>query len=206
MKMMTTSGKFGLGSLETRDIQVGDKFLCIRDVRMIDDGELVYKKGEYYESERNNCITDLKGRIEHYWEDTNWTAFFKRWKGHKKKHMYRKRFTLEESWFSESREENCIKPETWKTALEFEKVWLKNYEVDPDWWNVTPYGSIVLDLEVEDGLLSIEFGGTQIGFYTDFEGDLENHASEGFDWTDNGYLLSETLKTLLKNYENNKKS
>lgn len=73
-----------LGSLEIRDVLVGDRFLCIRDVRMQDDGELVYKKGEFYQSERNGCITDRAGRIEHYWK-TDWTEYFIRWENHKRK-------------------------------------------------------------------------------------------------------------------------
>ena len=113
-----------------------------------------------------------------------------------------RRLSLEDSWFANNREENLIKPETWNTALNFERIWLKNYEVDPEWWNVTPYGTIVLDLEVEDGIISIEFGGTQIGFYTDFER-TEDYASEGFNWTEDDDLLSETLKMLLCKYANN---
>ena len=169
---------------------------------MQEDGKLVYKKGEFYKSEQDDCITDLNNCKEHYWEETDWTLYFIRWKGHKRKHMSKQRYTLEESWFSESREENQIKLETWETALGFEKAWLKNYEVDPEWWNVTPYGSIVLDLEVEDGLVSIEFGGHRIGFFTEFEEGMEDYSSEGFDWTDDGDLLSETLKMVLKKYEN----
>ena len=60
----------------------------------------------------------------------------------------------------------------------------------------------MLDLEGEDGVVSIEFGGTQIGFYTDFNGRAEDHASEGFDWNEDGDLLSENLKMVLKKYEN----
>lgn len=193
-----------LDSLEIKDVpapQKGDSYLCIKDAWMEDDGELVYKKGEFYKSEKNLCITDEAGRVDHYWDTTDWTSYFIRWRGHKRMHM--KRQSLEESWFSESLEDNQVKPETWKTALNFEKTWLKNYEVDPDWWNVTPYGSIVLDLEVSDGKVSLEFGGTQIGFFTDFKNGVENHASEGFDWIEGDDLLSETLKTLLHKYENN---
>lgn len=199
------TGKLCLRSLETKDVQAGDKFLCIQDARMQEDNELVYKKGEFYRSEKDYCITDRAGRIEHYWENTDWTLYFIRWKGHKRRHM-KQRYTLEESWFSESLEENHVKPETWKTALGFEKVWLKNWCVDPEWWNVTPYGSIVLDLETDDGIVSIEFGGTRVGFYTDFNGRAEDYASEGFDWNEDGDLLSENLKMVLKKYENNKKS
>ena len=96
------NGGMCLGSLEIKDVQAGDKFLCIQDVRMIDDGELVYKKGEFYRSDKDHCITDKAGRIEHYWE-TYWTEYFIRWKNHKRRHMYTQRYTLEESWFSENR-------------------------------------------------------------------------------------------------------
>ena len=198
----TLNGRMCLCFMETRKVLAGDLFLCIQDVRMIDDNELVYKKGEFYKSEKNECITDKAGRKDHYWENTDWTPYFVIWKSHKRKNMC-KRLSIEDSWFSVSREENHITEETWRTALEFEKIWLKNYDVDPDLWNTTDYGSIILDLEVRDGLVSIEFGGTQIGFYTEFKGGMENYASEGFDWTDKGDLLSETLKTLLKKYENN---
>ena len=102
----TQNGRMCLGSLGIRDVLVGDRFLCIRDARMRVDGELVYKKGEFYKSEKDGCITDRTGRIEHYWEDT------------------------------------------------------------------------------------------------DFNGRAEDYASEGFDWTDDGDLLSETLKMLLCKYAN----
>ena len=113
----TLNGKRYLRSLETKDVQVGDLFLCIQDVRMIDDGELVYKKGEFYRSEKPGCITDLTNRKEHYWKE-DWTIFFIRQKGHKRKHMYNKRYTLQESWFSE---DDNVRKEVWNTALEFEK-------------------------------------------------------------------------------------
>jgi hypothetical protein len=185
-----------LGSLGIKDVPViGDKFLCIQDVRMIDDGELVYKKGEFYQSEKEGCITDLANRKDHYWEETDWTLFFIRWKGHKRKHMDNKRYTLQESWFSE---DDNVRKDVWNTALEFEKEWLKNRYIDPEWWNLTPYGSIILDLEIEDGIVSIEFGDHRIGFFTDFREGMTNYASEGFDWTPNCDLLSENLKILLK--------
>ena len=81
----TSNGKMCLGSLEIKDVQEGDVFLCTQDVRMLDDGELAYKKGEFYKSEKDNCITDRAGRIEHYWQETDWTFYFVRWKGHKRK-------------------------------------------------------------------------------------------------------------------------
>ena len=186
-----------LRSLEIRDVPViGDRFLCIQDVRMIDDGELVYKKGEFYKSEKDGCITDQAGRIEHYWYEPDWPKYFIRQKGHKRKHMDNKRYTLQESWFSE---DDNVRKEVWNTALEFEKEWLKSRYIDPEWWNLTPYGSITLDLEIEDGIVSIEFGDHKIGFFTDFREGVINYASEGFDWT-GGDLLSENLKMLLCKY------
>lgn len=71
--------------LEIKDVREGDVFLCTQDVRMLDDGELVYKKGEFYKSEKDNCITDRAGRIDHYWDDTDWTPYFIKWRGHKRK-------------------------------------------------------------------------------------------------------------------------
>ena len=99
-----------------------------------------------------------------------------------------------------------VRKEVWNTALEFEKEWLKNRYIDPEWWNLTPYGSITLDLETEDGIVSIEFGDHKIGFFTDFKDGVGNYSFEGFDWTPNCDLLSENLKMVLKKYENNKKS
>lgn len=49
-------------------IKKGDIFQCIKDVVM-NDGVIAYKKGEYYTSEFDYCITDLKHNKEHYWLD-----------------------------------------------------------------------------------------------------------------------------------------
>lgn len=200
----TSSGKIGLGSLEIKDVQAGEIFLCTQDVRMLDDGELVYKKGEFYKSERYNCITDRAGRIDHYWDDTDWTPYFIKWRGHKRKSMDTKRYTLQESWFSGDLKENHVTKEVWNNALDFEKFWLKNHEVDPEWWNVTGWGTIVCDIETEDGVISVEIGRTQLGFYTDFNKGIENYTVVGFDWPVHEELLSETLKMLLKRYEKSK--
>lgn len=57
-------------------IHKGDKFKCIKDV-MMDDGEIAYRENGVYVSELNDCITDLGGVVNHYWED-NWKKYFKR--------------------------------------------------------------------------------------------------------------------------------
>lgn len=44
----------------------------------------------------------------------------------------------------------------------------------------TPYGSIVMDFDVDRGLVSVEIGMTKIGWFTDFE-DGHNYASEGLE-------------------------
>jgi len=162
---------------------------------MIDDNELVYKKGKLYQCEKTGCITDEANRKDHYWNEVDWTPYFIRWKNHKRIYMNYRRYTLQESWFSE---DDNVRKEVWNTALEFEKEWLKNRYIDPEWWNLTPYGSITLDLEIEDGIVSIEFGDHKIGFFTDFKDGVTNYTSEGFDWIPNCDLLSENLKMLLK--------
>lgn len=49
-------------------IKKGDKFLCIKDVEM-DDGRIEYFLNEVYTSERDGCITNESGDINHRWED-----------------------------------------------------------------------------------------------------------------------------------------
>lgn len=62
----------------------------------------------------------------------------------------------------------------------------------------TAYGNIVIDLEAPRGLVSIEIGQHQIGFFTEFE-DGEDFASDGIE-TDfesvPGYLKTVLLKSL----------
>lgn len=53
-------------------IEKGDKFLCIKDVIM-DDDRLEYIAGETYISERDGCITDESGDINHEWTGTEET-------------------------------------------------------------------------------------------------------------------------------------
>jgi hypothetical protein len=60
-------------------IKVGDKFLCIRDVRMEDSNRLVYIEGNVYYSESEGCITDEDGDINHYWVRIAYTKdYFKK--------------------------------------------------------------------------------------------------------------------------------
>ena len=51
-------------------IEVGDYFLCIRDVHMINtsEQERVYTAGKIYKSEARECITNDTGYKNHYWE------------------------------------------------------------------------------------------------------------------------------------------
>lgn len=58
----------------------------------------------------------------------------------------------------------------------------------------TAYGNIVMDLEAPRGLVSIEIGQHQIGFFTEFE-DGENFASDGIE-TD-FKVVPDYLKTVL---------
>ena len=60
-------------------IKKGDRFLCIKDVRMEDDNRLVYSEGEVYESEVDKCITNDEGDINHEWEGITYTEqYFKK--------------------------------------------------------------------------------------------------------------------------------
>lgn len=60
----------------------GDKFKCIQDVVM-DDGEVLYRKGKAYASEIDGCITDEQHDERHEWniqedDKENWWHYFKR--------------------------------------------------------------------------------------------------------------------------------
>ncbi len=54
----------------------------------------------------------------------------------------------------------------------------------------TPYGTIVVDLKVPIGLISIEIGSHQIGYFTEYEGGKENEYNDGIE-TDFRSLPSE---------------
>lgn len=49
-------------------IEKGDAFTCIKDVVMC-DRVIAYKKGGYYTSELDYCITDENHNKEHFWLD-----------------------------------------------------------------------------------------------------------------------------------------
>ena len=102
---------------------------------------------------------------------------------------------LEYSWFTDSKDECGVRQIDWNNAKEFEKTWLCG-KVDPDDYNVTPWGSITLDYTGELGLISLEFGGGKIGYFTDFPGH-SNYGSEGFYWKP-GENLRSPLDILIK--------
>lgn len=63
-------------------ISFGDRFLCIQDVIMDDEyGELCYKEGSVYTSEKDGCITNLQGDVNHGWDGVEYfNEYFKRLK------------------------------------------------------------------------------------------------------------------------------
>jgi hypothetical protein len=67
---------------EDRQIRKGDVFECIQHVVM-EDGEVLYRKGKAYASERDGCITNEEHDECHHWdiqesEEDNWWHYFKR--------------------------------------------------------------------------------------------------------------------------------
>ena len=68
---------------EDKQIRKGDVFECIEHVVM-DDGEVLYRKGKAYASEKDGCITDDNHDENHEWniqeddEEENWWHYFKR--------------------------------------------------------------------------------------------------------------------------------
>lgn len=54
-------------------IKKGDKFKCIKDVIMDDDpDDIAYYKDKIYTCEKDECITDEQGRINHVWEEDSY--------------------------------------------------------------------------------------------------------------------------------------
>ena len=52
------------------EIRKGDKFLCIKDVVMLDPPhKIAYIKGRVYTSEVNGCITNEYGNDQHSWSE-----------------------------------------------------------------------------------------------------------------------------------------
>lgn len=67
---------------EDKKIHKGDVFECIEHVVM-DDGEVLYRKGRTYTSEKDGCITDGNRDENHEWniledDEDNWWHYFKR--------------------------------------------------------------------------------------------------------------------------------
>lgn len=68
---------------EVNKISKGDVFECIQHVVM-DDGEVLYRKGKAYASEKDGCITDDNHDENHEWnvqdddDKENWWHYFKR--------------------------------------------------------------------------------------------------------------------------------
>lgn len=59
-------------------IKKGDKFKCIKDVIMDNDpNDIAYTKGKIYISERDECITDNKDYVSHYWNNKSEQYFIK---------------------------------------------------------------------------------------------------------------------------------
>lgn len=67
---------------------------------------------------------------------------------------------------------------------------------DPDNVCPTPYGSIVMDFYNDLGLISVELGTNELGYFTDFMG-CKNYAVEGFKWEEYPEAMEE-LYCLLK--------
>lgn len=67
-------------------------------------------------------------------------------------------------------------------------------DIDPESLTPTPYGTIVIDIENKNDLLSIEIGESKIGFFTDFEA-KQNISSDGEIYTPNSIpsSLSEAI-------------
>lgn len=69
-------------SEEDKQIHKGDVFECIEHVVM-DDGEVLYRKGKAYASEKDGCITDDNHDENHEWniqedDEENWWHYFRR--------------------------------------------------------------------------------------------------------------------------------
>ena len=67
---------------DDKKIYKGDVFECIEHVVM-EDGEVLYRKGKAYASEKDGCITDDNHDENHQWsadenDEENWWHYFKR--------------------------------------------------------------------------------------------------------------------------------
>lgn len=101
---------------------------------------------------------------------------------------------------------NAIAPlkEVVKNTFKFiDSLFLEGYEdIDKDNITPTPYGSIVLDFKSDIGLVSIEIGKTQLGYFTEFI-NCDDCSSEGID-TDFKTIPDEIKELLNKLYERGK--
>ena len=61
-----------------RKIIKGSKWLCIKTVIMDDTEEIAYTKGKTYNSEKDDCITDEQGLINHWWTVDYFNQYFKK--------------------------------------------------------------------------------------------------------------------------------
>ena len=59
---------------------------------------------------------------------------------------------------------------------------------------VMPYGTIVMDISVPKGIVSVEIGASMLGYFTDFE-DGENYGTEGVPFSEK--VLPKDLAVLL---------
>lgn len=67
-------------TIDDNTISIGDKFLCTSAVIM-DDASISYREGKEYISEKDGCITDEYGDVEHMWTGCltdKWNDYFVR--------------------------------------------------------------------------------------------------------------------------------
>lgn len=61
---------------EIDNIKKGDRFYCKKTVVMHLDNDIAYTEGKTYVSEKDGCITNDQGLIEHLWDGERWPDFF----------------------------------------------------------------------------------------------------------------------------------
>lgn len=62
-------------------IKKGDRFECIKTVKMGGSGEEAYTRGHIYISEQDGCVTDNQGSVGHTGSKYFWREHFRRVKG-----------------------------------------------------------------------------------------------------------------------------
>lgn len=60
-----------------KNIEVGDTFICIKDVVMKTTGEIAYVSGKTYKSEVRGCLTNEQNFKLHNWSYSWMTEYFK---------------------------------------------------------------------------------------------------------------------------------